>query len=148
MGKANAIRSVLPFIRHQTVLLQDADLEYGIHEIKKLVELHYISNADMTIGIRSGMLVRSIIANKLIRFLLKIRFGKTVSDVLTGARIIKLEILLQCKSKEFGIETELTKISLKNDYKIVEGQCYYQPRIAGKKIKTRHMKELIWEALC
>lgn len=147
-GKSNAIKSVFDRIKYDTVVLQDADLEYRAFDIHKLVELHKYKHADMTIGIRDKKLIRSHLANGLIRQLLKHRFGKTVCDVLTGARVVSKNLLIQCKSHEFGLETELTKIALMQNLSIVESNCYYTPRTHGKKITAWHLFELIKMAVC
>lgn len=147
-GKGNALRSVFDYIYNPNVILHDADLEYHIADIKKLAELHVINRADMTIGVRPKKLIRSHLANLITRSILKIRFGITVQDVLTGARIVSKDILLRCTSEQFAIETEITKIALKEKLLIQEGVCRYKPRLLGKKIKPHHLIEIVKEAAC
>lgn len=147
-GKSNAIRSALHLVENSIVILHDADNEYRVGEALELARIHISERSDMTIGVRSNKLLRSIIANTLIRFILKIRYKKTVSDILTGSRVVSRELLLQCVSEEFALETELTKLALKQGLKIIEGPCYYKPRIEGKKIKAKHMIELLRMAIC
>ncbi|MBY0378986.1 MAG: glycosyltransferase family 2 protein [Burkholderiales bacterium] len=147
-GKASAINSVVNHIKFATVILHDADLEYRGFEIKNLAELHVKENADMTIGVRKNKLFTSMLANTFIRFVLKLKMKATTSDVLTGARVVNKSLLKSFGSKQFGIETELTKIVLKNKLKLVEGECYYNPRTVGKKIKLWHMFEMVAQAIC
>lgn len=147
-GKANAISSVVNHIKFTTVILHDADLEYRGFEIKRLAELHINEQADMTIGVRKNKMFTSMLANNFIRFMLKLKMRTTVSDVLTGARVVNKSLLKSFESKQFGIETELTKIVLRNNLKLVEGECYYNPRTVGKKIKFWHIYEMLVQAIC
>lgn len=147
-GKSSAILSVIKSIKYETVILIDADLEYQILSISQLLEIHNNKNADMTIGVRNSKLMTSFFANLLLSQIFKIRFGKTVSDVLTGARIVKKSLLMQCKSSKFGLETELTKLALMQNLNIVEDNCLYCPRTIGKKIRPWDLFELVKIAIC
>lgn len=147
-GKTDAILSIRHLIKYKTVILHDADLEYDIKDIKNLYYLHFETCSYMTVGIRPKKLIRSHIANCIIKCILTCRFYLSASDILTGARVIQRELLFLCESKSFCLETELTKIALKNDLKITEGTCGYIPRIKGKKIKAYHLLSIMKAALC
>ena len=148
-GKSQAIISVIPSIKHETVVLQDADLEYDLKDVASLLKLHKLTDSDMTIGVRSPnlMLYRSRVANSLIKTLFIIRYGRTLEDVLTGARIINKKHLAKCKTKQFGLETELSRMALAGKLKVYTGKCNYTPRVTGKKIKATHIFELVKVAL-
>lgn len=147
-GKGNAIKSALPYVKNDVIILQDADLEYPTYELKRMYKEHLLAKADMTVGVRKNILFRSRCANAIIRGIINWRYKSSIRDVLTGARILNKQLLYKIISNEFGIETELTKLAVKNHLNIKEVDCYYKPRIVGKKIKASHLIELIRVALC
>lgn len=147
-GKSNAIRSIFSKIKYDVVVIQDADLEYKVYDVQRLVKNHLCSEADMTIGVRKNKLIRSTIANSIIKMILFMRFRVTVHDILTGARVVNKSLLIQCQANGFGLETELTKLGLQQQLKIVQDTCGYQPRIVGKKIRAVDLLYLIKVAIC
>ena len=134
-GKSNAVRSILLNVKNKTVLLFDADLEYNLLDSIKLIEQHTTSNSDMTIGVREHKLLRSKLANSWIKACLKLRFGTSPDDILTGSRVVNISLLQQINGSGFTLETEITKQILKNKMSYHSTQCRYYPRIIGKKIK-------------
>lgn len=147
-GKSNAIKFALIRVKYNDVVLQDGDNEYSIQDTAQIALMHLSGAYDMSIGVRTNkMLLRSTLANYLVRTVILLKFGKTLPDVLTGSRVVKLDLLKRCNSKQFGLETELTKIAIRDKLKIQTAECKYQPRTKGKKIKAKHLSEILWCAL-
>lgn len=147
-GKANAVKAAIPYVKTDFVALIDADKEYNIQDLIKFLPTK-IDNDCMIIGVRpkNSMLLSSQLANKAIQLLMFIRYQKIVADCLTGLRLVPTSLLKQIKSTHFELETELTKLCLHLDYRIIELPIRYSPRIIGKKIKPSDMYKLLWVAL-
>jgi glycosyltransferase involved in cell wall biosynthesis len=146
-GKSNAVRSVLPDVKNKTVLLFDADLEYNLLDSIKLTEIHKKTNSNMTIGVRKHKLLRSKIANLWIKSCLKLRYGAAPEDILTGSRVIEISLLKKINGNGFTLETEITKLILKNKMTYNSIHCRYFPRLRGKKIKWTDLFKLTFTAL-
>lgn len=146
-GKSNAVKSVLLEVKNQTVLLFDADLEYNLLDSIKLTEIHKKTNSNMTVGVRKHKLLRSKIANLWIGSCLKLKYGTIPEDILTGSRVIEISLLKQIKGNGFSLETEITKLILKNKMTYNSTYCRYFPRLIGKKIKWTDLFKLTFTAL-
>lgn len=147
-GKGNALRAGIKYITTSKVILIDADNEYDARDIKTL--LNYSNDQlVMHVGIRpsSRMLIRSKLANFLIRVVFWIRFNVWIKDCLSGLRILPINILKETTATGFAIETEINKICLQQKVLINEVPINYKPRIIGKKIKAKDMFYLTIEAI-
>lgn len=147
-GKGNAILAAIPHVKHDTVILIDADNEYPADQIQLLIS-EITNKKQMLIGVRpkDKMLKSSLIANFLIQLILKLKYKQHIEDCLTGLRIIPTKILSQLKSKDFSVETELNIRCLKNNILIKNVPIEYTPRIIGKKIKFHDMFSLVKVAM-
>lgn len=133
-GKGYSVLKGLQRVTAPYVVLQDADLEYPVSNLEKLVEyLDY----DMTVGVRNtngqGIYVvsaASFLVNKMITRLMK------VPDVMSGQRMLRTEFArsLNLKAGRFEIETEMTLKALEKGAKIKFVPIEYYPRTEGKKI--------------
>ncbi|MEM3265377.1 MAG: glycosyltransferase family 2 protein [Thermoplasmata archaeon] len=134
-GKANAIKKGLSLSHGDIVVFQDADLEYDIANISKLIE-SIKKGADGAVSVRyiniNEVNIFSFIANK---FFLTL-FKNNIPDILSGQRAYKKSLLntFDLKSKGFDLEIELTLKTL--DYCIDYIPIIYKPRsyADGKKI--------------
>ncbi len=133
-GKGYSVLKGLRSVTAPYVVLQDADLEYPVSNIKRLAECF---DCDMTVGVRNtngqGLYVvsaASFLANKIITRLMK------VPDVMSGQRMLKTEFArsLQLKPGRFELETEITLKALAKGAKIKFVPIDYYPRTEGKKI--------------
>lgn len=142
-GKTNAVRAALKHITTEYVLLIDADDEYKAIYVSKLLDV--LQPNSMIIGVRPThmMMLSSLIANFVIQTSLFIRYHKVISDCLTGMRIIPTKLLELVNSTHFELETELNKLCLEHDYKIIPVNIRYVPRTVGKKIKPIDMVKLL-----
>lgn len=147
-GKGNAIRAGIKHITTLNVILIDADNEYDPAGIKSLLNYSYHMKL-ATVGVRSAncMLIRSRLANFLIRVILWMRFNVWIKDCLSGLRLVPASILKETTATGFAIETEINKLCLQQQIPINEVPIDYKPRTIGKKIKARDMVHLTIEAM-
>lgn len=147
-GKALAIKAALPYINSEFVFLMDADNEYKIESMQYLMK-EDVNRHTMIIGVRpkSKMLLRSRLANNLIKFCLYLRYKRTILDCLTGMRIVPTGLLHHVKSHGFELETELNLLCIYNNIQIIATPIQYEPRIIGKKIKLLDMFKLLKVAI-
>jgi len=149
-GKGANIKNALNEANGDLILFQDGDLEYSPNDYKDLLEPFYIYNADVVYGSR---LTRAratniigfpnYIANKLVTLLTNLLFNKIFSDIATGYKVFRKDIIknLKITSDGFEIEPEITcKISRNKNIKIFEIPITINSRnySEGKKVKWWH----------
>ena len=149
-GKGANIKNALNEANGDLILFQDGDLEYSPSDYKNLLEPFYIYNADVVYGSR---LTRAratnivgfpnYIANILVTFLTNLLFNKIFSDIATGYKVFKKDVIknLEITSDGFEIEPEITtKISKDKSIKIFEVPITINSRnySEGKKVKWWH----------
>jgi glycosyltransferase involved in cell wall biosynthesis len=153
-GKGHAMRAGAQAALGEYLLFHDADTEYEVSDARAVVARAFERNG-CAIGVRHVSFERlrwsSWLANRLIQALLRLRFGLTVSDVLSGTRCMrKSEFLgLATRSAGFGIETEIAVACLKSGIPVHYADVRYTPRSGaeGKKIRPYHLFSLVRIAL-
>ena len=117
LGKGSAIQSGLKIATGDVILIQDADLEYDSKDYKNLISPILNKNADVVYGSRflGGKEVRihffwHYLANKLLTFFCNIFTNLNMSDMETGYKVFKANVIksLILKEKGFGFEPEIT----------------------------------------
>jgi len=143
-GKGAAIRTGLSLARGDFVIIQDADLEYNPDDYPLLLEPLIKGEADVVYGSRN--IIKNPLFNKLyfwggkfLTFILNLLYGVKLTDINTGYKVFKKEVLekLDLKEKSFAFCEEVTCKLIKKRYKIVEVPIHYRPRSfkEGKKIR-------------
>ena len=147
-GKGSAIIRSLDKVTGKFILIQDADLEYDPKDYKELFLPALNLNADVVFGSRfkgSGpkriLYFKNRFANFVLSFLVSVLTNINFSDVETGYKLIKSDILKQINltEKTFAIEIEITMKLAKKSIKFYEVGISYNGRTyeEGKKIRFK-----------
>ena len=157
-GKTAALATGLQQLEGEIVVIQDADLEYDPDEIEYLCQPIWDGVADVVYG--SRFLVRRAsrvlyfyhyIGNKFITFVSNIFTNKNMSDVETGYKAFRSNIVkgLPITSSRFGFEVEVTAKISKTRARFYETPISYRGRTyeQGKKITYRDGLMALWYIL-
>ena len=147
-GKGSAIQSGIKLVTGNIVLIQDADLEYDPSDYHNLLQPFIETDADVVYGTRfkGGKYVRlhffwHYLANKILTTITNIVTNLNMSDMETGYKVFKSDIIKSLKLNEnsFGIEPEITVKLAKKKYIFYEVPISYHGRSyeQGKKITLK-----------
>jgi len=147
-GKGAAIRAAIPYADGEIAVIQDADMEYDPVDVPALIEPIERGVADVVFGSRlSGgrpqraYLFWHLVGNRFLSLLTNLLFNTTISDMETGYKAMRTEVLrsLDLRQDGFGIEPEITGKVCKRKLRIYELPIAYYGRsyAEGKKITWR-----------
>jgi len=148
-GKGACLKSAIPFITGDLVIIQDADLEYDPKDYKRMAEPIESGSADVVFGSRfrgsdphRGPFLLHRWGNHFFTGLINILTQQNFTDIHTCFKMYKSEILKNIKIDEnrFGVDPEIVmKLSKQKSIKIFEvGISYYGRSYSeGKKIRIQ-----------
>ena len=154
-GKGAALRAAIPHVDGDIAVIQDADMEYDPADVPELIEPIVRGVADVVFGSRlSGgrpqraYLFWHLVGNRFLSLLTNLLFNTTLSDMETGYKAFRADVLrsLDLREDKFGIEPEITGQICKRKLRIYELPISYYGRgyDEGKKITWRDGFRAVW----
>ncbi len=145
LGKGAGIKSGVALSTGDIILIQDADLEYNPEDYDNLLKPFLETDADVVYGSRflGGKYVKlcffwHFVANKILTVLCNVFTNLNMTDMETGYKLFKTEVIksIELKEKSFGIEPEITVKLGKKGFIFYEVPISYSGRSynEGKKI--------------
>jgi glycosyltransferase involved in cell wall biosynthesis len=136
-GKGSALRYGIPHCRGDIVVIQDADMEYDPQDVPALIEPIQHQVADVVYGSRlsGGRPQRAymfwhLVGNRFLSLLTGLLFNTTITDMETGYKALRADVLKQLHLTEdhFGIEPEITGEVCRRRLRIYEMPVAYYGR--------------------
>jgi len=144
-GKGNVVRRMFADIEADIYVLVDGDSTYDAKIATSMCLLLIEKNADVVLGRRINEETKSfrfghVAGNYALTKLVQKIFGRGVTDMLTGYRVMSRRFVktFPSTSTNFEIETELTAHALEQRLVTLEYDCTYRARKEGSvsKLKT------------
>jgi glycosyltransferase involved in cell wall biosynthesis len=156
-GKGAAVRTGIKAAQGDIILIQDADLEYDPRDYPDLLQPLEEGLADVVYGSRflggprRPTMFWHMVANKLLTFMTNILYDTILTDMETGYKVFRSEVVkdIPLYAKRFEFEPEFTAKILKRNVRIFEVPISFNPRDyeEGKKIGIRDAFEAVWALL-
>jgi glycosyltransferase involved in cell wall biosynthesis len=154
-GKGAAVRAAIPHLRGEITVIQDADLEYDPVDVPALIEPIERGAADVVFGSRllggrpqRAYLFWHLVGNRALSLLVNVLFNTTLSDMETGYKAFRTEVLrsLDLREDDFAIEPEITAKVCQRNLRLYEVPIAYYGRTyqEGKKITWRDGFKAVW----
>lgn len=137
-GKGAAIQTGVKASTGKVIVIQDADLEYPPEHIPQLMKPILTGEVDIVFGSRfkgnhQGMTISHLVGNRILSLAASFLYGASITDVMTGHKAFRREVLnsFKLESRGFAVEVEMTSKSLRYSWKFKEIPINYAYRSLG-----------------
>lgn len=146
-GKGAAVIRGIKEARGEILIIQDADFEYDVFDVPKLIKPILDGRADVVYGSRFKKNAPQVhrtyhyFINRFLTMLSNLSSGIYLTDMETCYKAFRTELVqnMNLKSYRFGIEVEFTAYIAKTPARVQEHPISYFPRtqLQGKKINWK-----------
>jgi glycosyltransferase involved in cell wall biosynthesis len=154
LGKGAAVRAGIAAATGSHVLIFDADFEYDVSDVPRLVTPLLSGRAEIVYGSRMsgfGTVHPSLwhsVGNKTMTAMANLLFGSAISDLHTCLKLLPTPLLRSFDLEEtgFGLDTEISAEALRAGFRPFEVPVSYVGRSAeeGKKIQLRDAMRCVY----
>lgn len=142
-GKGFVVQAMLSKVEADIYVMVDADATYDFSAVRTMIDLIRADAADMVVGNRFHTLSTQsfrpfhVSGNRLVGFLINRLFRCTLTDIMSGFRVMSRSFAknINLISGGYEVETEMTIKALKFGYIIREVDCTYGTRTLGSHSK-------------
>lgn len=143
VGKGNAIRRLFADVEADVYVMADGDSTYDAGSAPVMVDALLENSLDMVVGSRLHSAANGQFrpghhfGNRLFSTVVRWFFGSTLSDLLSGYRVMSRRFVksFPAESRGFEVETELTVVALEARCPITEVPTPYRARPHGSESK-------------
>lgn len=156
-GKGTALQAGIAAATGTIICIQDADNEYDLEDLARLIVPIINDKADVVYGSRFRQSTHTVhrtfhyLGNRFLTLLSNLFSGLYLTDMETCYKVFRADLIknFRLESRRFGFEPEVTAKIARLRLRVLEYPISYYPRarIDGKKISWRDGVAAIWHII-